>query len=86
VVVAVSIVIPNYVNQPAISLASPLTVRVVLAVAPVLIFFLQIAEGRLVASPYSLMTAILYGLAATGAAVVRRRAIRKTELRSAGGS
>lgn len=85
-VAAVLIVIPNYVNQLAISLASPLTVRVVLAVAPVLIFFLQIAEGRLVASPYSLMAAILYGFAATAAAVARRRAIRTIEVRSADAS
>lgn len=82
-VAAVLIVIPNYVNQLAISLASPLTVRVVLAVAPVVIFFLQIAEGRLLASPYSLIAAILYGFAATGAVVARRRAIRAVEVKSA---
>lgn len=82
-VAAVLIVIPNYVNQLAISLASPLTVRVVLAAAPVLIFFMQIEEQRLAASPWSLITAILYGFAATAAVLARRRAIRGTEVRSA---
>lgn len=81
---AVLIVIPNYVNQLAISLASPLTVRVVLAVAPVLIFFVQIEEQRLAASPWSLITAILYAFATTAAVVARRRAIRGIEGRSAG--
>src|SRR5262249_46816347 len=35
------IIVPNYVNLVAISLASPLTVRVVLAIGPALIFFCQ---------------------------------------------
>lgn len=83
-VAALLIVIPNYVAQVAISLASPLTVRVVLAVAPVLIFLFQIVEGRLAASPYSLMAAILYGFAAIGAAVARRRAMRAITVGSAG--
>jgi len=73
------IIVPNYVNLVAISLASPLTVRVVLAVGPVLIFFCQMVEGRLTVSPYSLMTAILYGLAAISAAIARQRAIRTAE-------
>jgi drug/metabolite transporter (DMT)-like permease len=85
-VAAVLIVVPNYVAQFAISLASPLTVRVVLAVAPVMIFFLHIAERRLAASPYSLMVAILYGFAAIWAAVARRRAMRAIAVRSAGTS
>jgi len=41
----VLIVVPNYVNQLAISLASPLTVRVVLAIAPVLIFFYRLRKA-----------------------------------------
>jgi hypothetical protein len=75
----VLIIVPNYVNLVAISLASPLTVRVVLASGPVLIFFCQMIEGRLAASPYSLMAAILYGVAAISAAIVRQRAIRAAE-------
>lgn len=70
------IIVPSYVNQLAISLASPLTVRVVLAVGPVLIFLFQLIGGRLSASPYSLTAAIVYGLAATAAGRARQRAIR----------
>src|SRR5215467_2049644 len=73
------IIVPNYVNLVAISLASPLTVRVVLAVGPVLIFFGQLVEGRLTVSLYSLMAAILYGLAAISAAIARQHAIRTAE-------
>jgi drug/metabolite transporter (DMT)-like permease len=70
------IIVPSYVNLVAISLASPLTVRVVLGVGPVLIFFCQMIEGRLVASPYSLVAAALYGVTAVSAAIARQRAIR----------
>ncbi len=70
------IVFPIYVNQVGIGLASPLTVRVVLATGPVLLFFLQLIEGRLSASPYSLAVAILYAVFAISATLARRRAIR----------
>jgi drug/metabolite transporter (DMT)-like permease len=75
-IAALLIVAASYVNQVAISLASPLTVRVVFAVGPVLIFFFQMIEGRLSASSYSLIAGILYGFAAMFAAVARQRAIR----------
>lgn len=71
------IAVPSYVNQVAISLASPLTVRVVLAAAPVLIFVFQMVEGRLMTSPYSLLAAVVFGCAAISAAVARRLAIRE---------
>lgn len=74
------IIAASYVNQVAISLASPLTVRVILAAGPVLIFFFQMIEHRLSASPYSLLAAILYGFAAIFAAVARQRAIREQHL------
>jgi hypothetical protein len=70
------IVFPSYVNQVGISLAPPLTVRVVLAAGPVLIFFCQLIEGRLSASPYSLTAALLYAAVAISAGLARRRAIR----------
>jgi drug/metabolite transporter (DMT)-like permease len=70
------IVVPSYVNQVGISLASPLTVRVVLSVGPVLIFLFQLVEGRLSASPYSLAAAILYAVVAISAGFARQRAIR----------
>lgn len=79
IVIALLLIIgSSYVNLIAISLASPLTVRVVLAVGPVLIFLCQMIEGRLVASPYSLMAATLYGVAAICAAIARQRAIQAT--------
>lgn len=79
VIAALLIVLASFVNQVAISLASPLTVRVVLAVGPVLIFFLQIVEGRLAASPYSLTAATLYAFAALAAVIARQRAIHATK-------
>jgi hypothetical protein len=70
------IVVPSYVNQVAISLASPLTVRVVLATGPILIFFVQLIEGRLSASPYTLTAALLYAVVAISVGIARQRAIR----------
>jgi drug/metabolite transporter (DMT)-like permease len=67
------IVVPNYVNQVGVSLASPLTVRAVMALGPVLIFGLQLAEGRLSPSPYSLSVAVLYAIFALSAVIARRR-------------
>ena len=69
------IVLPIYVNQVGISLASPLTVRVVVAIGPVLILALQLVEGRLSPSPYSLGVSLAYGAFAVAATLVRRRAI-----------
>lgn len=76
VIASLLIIIPSYVNQIGISLASPLTVRVVLSTGPVLIFFVQLIEGRLSASPYSLAAAILYAVAAISAGLARQHAIR----------
>jgi hypothetical protein len=49
----------------------------------VLIFVIQLVEGRLSASPYSLTASILYAAAAISAALARQRAIRAA-LMSAG--
>jgi hypothetical protein len=57
-------------------LAAPLTIRVVLASGPVLIFLFQLIEGRLSASPYTLVAALLYAMASIAAGASRRRAIR----------
>jgi len=70
------IIVPSYVNLVAISLASPLTVRVVLAAGPVLIFFWEMVEGRLAASPYSFLAAVSYALTTLFAVVARKRAVR----------
>jgi len=69
------IVVPVYVSQVGISLASPFTVRVVLAGAPALVFVLQLVEGRLSSSPYSIGAAVLYGACAIWATVARQRVI-----------
>jgi drug/metabolite transporter (DMT)-like permease len=71
----VLIVLPNYVNQVGIALASPLTVRAVLAVGPALVFGLQLVEGRLPSSPATLTACVLYAVFAVAAAVARRQAI-----------
>ena len=63
-------------NEVGVALAPPLTMRVGLAVGPVLIFALQLVEGRLSPSPYSLVAALLYGVFAIAAALARRRTIR----------
>ena len=70
------IVFPIFVSQVGISLASPLTVRAVLALGPVLIFGLQLVEGRLSPSPYSLAVGVLYGIFAVSAALARRGSSR----------
>jgi hypothetical protein len=75
-IAALLIVFPIYVNQIGISLGSPLTVRVVFAAGPVLIFVFQLIEGRLSASPYSLTVAILYAVVVISAGFARQRAIR----------
>jgi drug/metabolite transporter (DMT)-like permease len=75
----VLVVFPIYVNQVAIALASPLTVRVVLAGAPALVFVLQLLDGRLSPSPYSFGAAVLYGVFAAGSVFARQRAIRATQ-------
>ncbi|HEU5194781.1 MAG TPA: EamA family transporter [Methylomirabilota bacterium] len=69
------IVLPNYVNQIGIALASPLTVRAVLALGPVLVFLLQLGEGRLPSSAATLAACVLYAVFAVASAVARRRVI-----------
>jgi len=74
-IAVVLVLVPSYINQLAISLASPLTVRVVMASAPVIVFLLQTIEGRVSPSPYSLAAVILYAVFAVLAGVARQRAI-----------
>jgi len=74
-IAALLILVPSYINQVAISLASPLTVRVVMAGAPVIVFLLETIEGRLWPSLYSLAAAMLYALFAILAGLARQRAI-----------
>ena len=69
------IVLPNYINQIGMALASPVTVRAVLALGPVLVFALQRLEGRLSPSTSTLTACVLYAVFAVAAAIGRRRAI-----------
>jgi hypothetical protein len=69
------IVLPNYINQIGVALASPVTVRAVLAVGPVLVFALQLGDGRLSSSGWTLAVAVLYAAFAVAAALARRQAI-----------
>jgi hypothetical protein len=80
------IVLPNYVNQVGVALASPVTVRAVLAVGPVLVFALQLFDGRLSLSPATLLACVLYGVCAVAAAVARRHAIGSTVCGLPGGA
>jgi drug/metabolite transporter (DMT)-like permease len=72
------IVLPNYVNQVGVALASPITVRAVLAVGPVLVFALQLLERRVSFSPATLAACALYGVCALAGVVARRRAITRS--------
>ena len=78
------IVFPNYVNQVGVALASPVTVRAVLAVGPVMVFALQLLEGRLSPSRATLGACVLYGVLAVAAAVARHRTIGTPESRRPG--
>ena len=66
------IVLPLYLNQRGIALASPLTVRVVHAAGPVLVFALQFVDGRLPTSPWSLAVVIGYSASAALSATARQ--------------
>jgi hypothetical protein len=69
------IVVPNYVNQIGVALASPVTVRAVVALGPVLVFALQTLEGRLSPSSGTLGVSVIYALLVVAAAIARHRAI-----------
>ncbi len=71
----VLIVLPNYVNQIGVALASPVTIRAVLAVGPVLVFALQVTDGRLSSSAWTLAASALYAVFAIAAALARRHTI-----------
>jgi drug/metabolite transporter (DMT)-like permease len=66
------IVLPLYLNQRGLALASPMTVRIVHAAGPVLVFTLQFLEGRLPASPWSLAVIVGYSACAVLSATARQ--------------
>jgi drug/metabolite transporter (DMT)-like permease len=66
------IVLPLYLNQRGLALASPMTVRIVHAAGPVLVFAIQFLEGRLPASPWSLAVVVGYSASAVLSATARQ--------------
>jgi drug/metabolite transporter (DMT)-like permease len=66
------IVLPLYLNQRGLALASPMTVRIVHAAGPVLVFAIQLLEGRLPASPWSLAVIVGYSASAVVSATARQ--------------
>lgn len=66
------IVLPLYLNQRGLALASPMTVRIVHAAGPVLVFAIQFLEGRLPASPWSLVVIVGYSASAVLSATARQ--------------
>lgn len=63
--------LPIYLNQIGVKLASPLTVRVLLALGPVFLVALQTAVGGMKLSGYSLAGIVAYCAIAIGAALAR---------------
>jgi len=66
------IVLPLYLNQRGLALASPMTVRIVHAAGPVLVFAIQLVEARLPASPWSLAVIVGYSGSAVLSATARQ--------------
>ena len=63
--------VPIYLNQIGVKLASPITVRVLLALGPVFLIALQTAVGGLALSGYSLAGVLIYCAIAMAAALAR---------------
>jgi drug/metabolite transporter (DMT)-like permease len=63
--------VPIYFNQIGVKLASPITVRVLLALGPVFLIVLQTAVGGLALSGWSLAGVLAYCTIALGAVFVR---------------
>ena len=63
--------VPIYFNQIGVKLASPITVRVLLALGPVFLIVLQTAVGGLALSGWSLAGVLIYCAIAIGAVFVR---------------
>ena len=69
------IVLPNYINQIGVALASPVTVRAVLALGPVLVFALQLGDGRFRPRRGRSPSPLLYAVFAVSVVLARRQAI-----------
>ena len=69
--------VPIYLNQIGVKLASPLTVRVLLALGPVFLISLQTAVGGLALSQYSLAGVTAYCVIALAAAFARLAQARR---------
>ena len=67
------IVLPLYVLQLGLVRTSAVTTWVVMALGPVLVFALQMVDGRTVASPYTLACIVAYSALVIAANMVRAR-------------
>lgn len=74
------IVLPSFALQLGVARASPLTVNVVRALGPVLLFFVQLADDRIVPAPATLACVVAYAICVLGANVARARR-RRARLR-----
>ena len=72
--------VPIYFNQIGVKLASPITVRVLLALGPVFLIVLQTAVGGLALSGWSLAGVLTYCTIAIGAVFVRLIGARRQAL------
>lgn len=72
--------VPIYLNQIGVKLASPITVRVLLALGPVFLIALQTAVGGLALSGYSLAGVLIYCAIAMAAALARLIEARRVAL------
>jgi len=69
--------VPIYFNQIGVKRASPTTVRVLLALGPVVLVVLQTAVGGLALSGHSLVGVLVYSAIAIGAALARLAGLRQ---------
>jgi hypothetical protein len=72
--------VPIYLNQIGVKLASPITVRVLLALGPVFLIALQTAVGGLALSGYSFAGVLIYCAIAMAAALARLIEARRVVL------
>ena len=72
--------VPIYFNQIGVKLASPITVRVLLALGPVFLIVLQTAVGGLALSGWSLAGVLIYCAIAIGAVFARLVGARRQAL------
>lgn len=69
--VVVLIVVPTWIVQVAVATTSPITLKAIMALAPIFVFALQPLDGRIGYSPQVLMATLLYAAFVIGGNVAR---------------